>query len=350
MYGPVCRVWQSCASLQEASSLYASLSKEIVSHVGILQIYEVSEPQEYLGSLWVGMLIEAVGSDLQSELEQRQVERRYWREEEIVWVLHCLVDSLSYAERNGKWHQSISLSAIYSSNPNYKLSPYFTSSLQNQAYSSSPFLSPQLKRIAYTGQWSAYDPNKANIYSVGVVLLSMALLYVPEVLNDLANLEGNTRNLVANLTHYPVLGWYVGRMLNGREQDRPSFAELESEFREGSASILPVVHPVHQPAQPHQLTHCDICKHPIVNTAWRATIPNELRFIENFASSCCSLDCLNSFKTVSLERSINSKVRVGVRYVADRVWNAADWGKLANQGINIFYQWLAAKVSANATQ
>lgn len=317
--------------------------------MGVLQIYELGEPQEYQGSQWVGMLVEAAGLDLQSELGLRQAERRYWREEEIVWVFRNLVEALCYAEQTGKWHQGISLSTIYSSGSGYKLTPYFTSSLQNEVYAS-PFLSPQLKKIAYTGQWSAYDPMKASIYSVGVVLLSMALLYVPEELNDLANLEGNTERLLASVKHYPVLWWYVGRLLKTRERDRPSFAELGSEFMEGSVNLPPVVRPEQMPAQSRHLTNCAICSEPIVHTAWTADIPNELRFIENFASSCCSRACLYSFKTLTLEQSFKSKARSGVLNVAARVLNAADWGGLVSHGAKVFYDWLAVKIGAKTSK
>ena len=344
-YGPVRQLWESCSTSSDAYSLYATLSRDRVRHIGVLEIYELAAPVEYMGSMWVGMLVEAAGTDLLSELQRRQAERNSWKEQEILWVLRCLVEVLSHAEQTGKFHQGINLSSIYCSGPRYKLSPLFTSNLQNQVQYSSHFLSPELKRMAYSGQWSAYDPTKADAYSVGVVLLSMALLYVPEGLSDLANLEDNTRHLITSIAHYPVLQWYAERLLAVREQDRPSFIMLEAEFAESSANgqLRACLRP--SPLQQHQVTYCAICNVLITNSSWTTEIPSELRFLEHFASSCCSRACLYRFKELSLEQSFKSKVKNGAINLASKVYNAANWSELANVGAAIFYSWAATKLS-----
>ncbi len=343
-YGPVRQLWESCSTSSDAYSLYATLSRDRVSHVGVLEIYELSAPVEYMGSMWVGMLVEAAGTDLQSELQRRQAERNGWKEEEIIWVLRCLVDALSHAEQTRKFHLGINLSSIYCSGPRYKLGPLFTSNLQNQVQYFSHFLSPELKRMAYSGQWSAYDPTKADAYSVGVVLLAMALLYVPEGLSDLANLEANTRHLLASIAHYPALQWYVERLLAIREQDRPSFITLEAEFAEGSANSQVQASLRPPSAQQHQPTHCAICNAPITNSSWTTEIPAELHFLENFASSCCSRVCLYRFKELSLEQSFKSKVKNGAVNIASKVYNAANWSGLVTVGAKVFYNWVASKL------
>lgn len=344
-YGPVRQLWESCPTSPDAYNLYATLSRDRVRHVGVLEIYELAAPVEYMGNMWVGMLVEAAETDLLSELQRRQTERSSWKEEEILWVLRSLVDALSHAEQTGKFHLGINLSSIYRSGPRYKISPLFTSNLQNQMQGYFHFLSPELKRMAYSGQWSTYDPTKADAYSVGVVLLAMALMYVPEGLNDLANLEENTRHLLTSIAHYPVLQWYAERLLATREQDRPSFIMLEAEFAESSANsqLQTCLRP--PPPQPGQLTHCAICNAPITNSSWTTEIPSELRFLEHFASSCCSRMCLFRFKELSLEQSFKSKVKNGALNLASKVYNAANWLELANVGATIFYAWIANKLS-----
>ena len=319
-YGPVRCLWQACSSPTEAHQLYRMLHSERLSHIGVLKVYEVTAPQEHMGSVWVGLVVEAGGQDLWTELVSRHAQGQYWREEQILHVFRCLVEVLNYAEQAGKWHLGISPWVIYSSGSSYKLSPFFSNNIQNQVQQCFSYLSPELKVMTATGQWTAYDPVKADVYSVGVVLLSMALLSVPDLLDNLGHLEENTEILLRSVERYPTLQWYLGRLLAVKPCTRPSFKELETEFHSSSQPL------------PAAVSSCAVCLRPITDTVWVQSLPNDLQFLEHVASSCCSYACLTRFKELALEDTSSAK---------EFAQKAVDWGVA---GTKQLYAWLKIKL------
>jgi len=94
-----------------------------------MRIYEVYNPQLCEEGWRTGYLAQAVGSNLRSELEQRRATGRNWREDEVMWVLRCVVDVMSQAEELGWAHCRLSLETIFIGEHRVLLSPFFRTSL-----------------------------------------------------------------------------------------------------------------------------------------------------------------------------------------------------------------------------
>jgi serine/threonine protein kinase len=114
------------------------------------------------------------------DIDQRRRERRYYTEQELFSMLRGLTDALTTMQNQLFAHHNIKLENIYPSPIAPKIGDFSCakfvnmngSSIVSPSPSPSPFLSPELRQ-------SSVNVFKADTYSLGVVMLSLALLEIP---------------------------------------------------------------------------------------------------------------------------------------------------------------------------
>ena len=294
----------SCESLREAQQRYSVWTAGQVSHPGVVAVYEVYEPLCDQGRWTAGYLAQAVGSSLAAELAARKAAGRTWSEQEILWVLRCAVDALSHAEQMNWSHCRVSLATIYAGQDRMMLAPFFRTTLSSVYHSCYAYLSPELKTACVAGSLGGVSLAKADMYALGIVLLTLATMSLPEDHQVLPSL--------ATLTGFPILQNFLTRMLSVNPADRPSFQELETEFqalqqgyqRSGGEDIQASL----RPSQTARPLFCAVCSCKV--TPWDCTsLPASLRLFENFKGNCCSLVCLERFKELALETSLRTNLK-----------------------------------------
>ena len=312
-YGPVQLRVVSC-SLEEAQKLHSVWSSTQFLHTGVMRIYEVYNPQLCEEGWRTGYLAQAVGSNLRSELEQRRAAGRNWREDEVMWVLRCVVDVMSQAEELGWAHCRLSLETIFIGEHRVLLSPFFRTSLSTSYHARYIYLSPELKAACLTGSTEHCDLFKADIYALGVVLLALTSMSIPN--------EGSIPQTIDSLSGYPTLHPYLKRLLADNQSARPSFSTLEREFQalqqsyiqSGGEDLQASLHPRKTAPQPV----CAMCSSLV--KPWSSALSAELRPFANFQENCCSLDCLEHFRLIALEDSLRTKGKQVAKVVVKALW------------------------------
>lgn len=315
VYGPVQVRTISC-SREEAEERYSVWNRPQFIHTGVVRIYEWYPPELTQEGWRTGYLAEAVGLNLQNELEERRNMKKGWQEEEILWVLRCVVDVMSQAEEQGWAHCRISLSTIYSSQHRVLLAPFFRTSFYYSGQLRYAYLSPELKIASFTGSVEQCDLIKADIYALGMVLLSMAAMTVPK--------EGAITHTIENLSGFPRLRPYLRRFLVDKPGARPSFMTLESEFRSmeqvfqqsSGQDLQASLHP--RKIAPV----CATCSGKV--QSWQCpALSSALQPYAAFKADCCSMRCFEQLCVVALQDSVRAKGGKIAKVVTDMVWRFA---------------------------
>lgn len=315
IYGAVQVRTVSC-SREEAEERYSVWNSTQFVHTGVVRIYEWYPPELTEEGWRTGYLAEAVGLNLLNELEERRYMKKCWQEAEILWVLRCVVDVMSAAEEQGWAHCRISLSTLYSAQHRVLLAPFFRTNFYYSGQLRYPYLSPELKVASFTGSLHQCDLIKADIYALGIVLLSLAAMVVPK--------EGEITQTIENLKGFPRLRPYLRRFLVDKPDARPSFMSLESEFRAMEQSfhlssgedLQASLHP------PKPTPLCATCSGKV--QSWQCpALSTALQPYAAFKTDCCSLRCFEQLCAVALQESVRAKGSKVVQVVTSMMWRFA---------------------------
>lgn len=256
------------------------------------------------------LLLELLDKDLNREIRERKELNVLWEEADILEILTGLVSALSYAESKGICHRDIKPQNIFLKDRTAKIGDFGSAAqigdekTMNSVSGSPVFFSPEMRLILReqmqleAGQ-RTYDPFKSDIYSLGVTVLYMAMLRVPEELMELSTLRDVTTALISSLQEYPNLQELLPDMLSLDPEARPSFRDIErklSRYDKDYYASLQQSMAIEAVHGAETLRPCCICKSPIFQRSWTRYVPQHLLVYCDYFTDLCSLQCLGRLK------------------------------------------------------
>jgi serine/threonine protein kinase len=189
----------------------------------------------------INIFLDPLGKNLDTELETRILNREPYLETELQALTHDLFTILSEFQTKGIAHSDICPANIYGTNEAYKLCD---SGFCNQKaasglkkaffFNKKPLLAPELLKLLVDGDTETdYNEYKADVFSFGVTLLSLATLTKPETLYDYKKGTINydlmdARMKVAEENYSSTLVDLLRELLNPNPMARLDFIQLAS--------------------------------------------------------------------------------------------------------------------------
>ena len=175
--------------------------------------------------------------DAGKEIVKRKVDKRPFVERELWSIAKGLVDALALMQRQFFAHHNIQLQNIYpfSQSPkigDFSCSGFIDGSLKSMPRdtdltSVSPFLSPELRSAwAFRLHYNDSVTFKSDTYSLGVVLLSLAMLEVPQWLRQVHVPASQVELAVQGLNYSEQFKQMLKSMLIEDVDFRKDFAQL----------------------------------------------------------------------------------------------------------------------------
>ena len=178
------------------------------------------------------------GVSLKEELERREAQVRPWREEEVKGCVGEMLNAFAYLQSQSICHSDIQPSnLIFTSSGQLKiidfglslvLHPPTPHQLTYPVSGTVNFLSP-LQIQAYRAHETTvkHDPYKSDVYSLGLVFLSMCSVKCVEGMNEGERLEERLQEEIAGLNVGNWMKEVLRRMLSVSERHRPDFCTLK---------------------------------------------------------------------------------------------------------------------------
>ena len=219
--------------------------------LNVVEIYGMTSSQLDLTTYALYVLMELASTDWEKEILERKKTKNYYKEYELMTILHCLVKSLSILQKQNISHRDIKPQNVLilkdsNSQKVYKLAdfgeakellkgerPTNKQTLRGTELYMSPILFYALrgrKKMKYV----QHNPFKSDVFSFGLCALLAATLGF-ESLYDV-------RELKSNISVYVVVEKYlrfkysdsvinvISKMLDINENTRYDFVQLEREF------------------------------------------------------------------------------------------------------------------------
>ena len=157
-----------------------------MQHQNVIRLFDCF--WAWSGSYWyIVFVMEWCLLDAGKDIVERKGHNRPFGEAELWSIAKGLVDALATMQSRGFAHRNLKLQNIYPFPDAPKIgdfscsSPIQTNSFKTVGANTSQFLSPELRIAqAYGLAFSDNNTFKADVYSLGVVLLSLAKLEVPQ--------------------------------------------------------------------------------------------------------------------------------------------------------------------------
>ena len=216
--------------------------------LNIIHVYatETKNFDEYNFVFYV--LMEVANCDWEKELQNRQKEKAYYTEEEIVYILQSLVDTFSYLQQIGVCHRDIKPQNILCfGEKGYKISDFGEAKFRKkwrlsqniEGYTSMQtvrgtelYMSPILYKALKTEPTRGVNHNvfKSDVFSLGMCFLFASCLdykclYDMRKVKNMTDVKNLVNKYVNNKYSYNFVD-ILTRMLNIYEKDRPDFIEL----------------------------------------------------------------------------------------------------------------------------
>lgn len=226
------RHFQTVSSLNNYLQSFTSLLR--LSHPGVIKVYDWQLSQNDRGAFVVTELTEPLEESLSKDLITRRETWNWYSNEELWRIMWKLIEVLSFAHSQGVSHRCIHPENCYFRNDQIKLGGFehaawhleiqrSRSTLVGRKTYYSPELRQALSSLEATGKRCEYDPIKADVYALGVLILDLASL--GEVSSERNQL--NVESLMARGSeHYAEIMTWVALMLTRDKDQRPSFADL----------------------------------------------------------------------------------------------------------------------------
>lgn len=210
-----------------------------LAHNNVVRLYDARlEERKQTKELWSVLVLELMDRTLRKEVQERMAVQRPYSEEELLGHLAALTDALCLAKKDQISHRALSLSTVFVRENTLKLGGFASSAQHFDGLLSrstlptpSAYLSPELKSMS----GSQYNPFQADVYSLGMVVLTMAKLEELQGLEDGLD-QGQLTHILQSLTQYPQLTRYLEGMLRTDPQERVAFENL----RENLQQTLPL--------------------------------------------------------------------------------------------------------------
>jgi len=317
---PVAIKEQRFATLSEANPLLKeALALSTLQHPCIIQLFDCyleSEGEEMV----LTIVTELLEGDLKGAMDLRRQESRPWSEGELWAVMKKLISALSFAQRRGISHRDLKPQNIFVTGNTVKIGDFgstvtnmtsFESKYRSSVCGTPFYLSPELKS-AYLAMLEhretdlQYDPIQSDVYSLGLVLLEIALLRPPSELMEMERLAENTEKVVGGIGYEFVKPW-LAAMLAVDAGARPSFVDLEKYVESAESDLaaqaaklsisipsttvqnpLPPVSPCLPPIPTSN--ECPVCSNP--THLQPISTPRYLAQYSAIAEGFCSVRCL----------------------------------------------------------
>jgi serine/threonine protein kinase len=183
-----------------------------MQHPNVIRLYDCF--WAWNGTLWyLVFVMEWCQWDAAQDIAKRKEENRPFTEAELWKVTQGLVDALSLMQSRSFTHHNLKLQNIYPFPDEPKIgdfsrchfvdrSAFKTIEKDVNSTSVSPFLSPELRCVwAYHLAYMDGNSFKADAYSLGVVLLSLAKLEVPECFQQVHVMEDAVKTAIDELSY-----------------------------------------------------------------------------------------------------------------------------------------------------
>ena len=218
--------------------------------LNIIHVYatETKNFDEYNFVFYV--LMEVANCDWEKELLNRQKEKAYYTEEEIVYILQSLVDTFSYLQQIGVCHRDIKPQNILCfGEKGYKISDFGEAKFRKkwrlsqniEGYTSMQtvrgtelYMSPILYKALKTEPSKGVNHNvfKSDVFSLGMCFLFASCLdykclYDMRKVKNMIDVKNLVNKYVNNKYSYNFVD-ILTCMLNLYEKDRPDFIELSN--------------------------------------------------------------------------------------------------------------------------
>lgn len=196
-----------------------------------------------------------MSESLHDDLKRRIVGEAwtFYTEDELWKVYWQLLEVFSYLQECNIAHRDIKPASIMKdAEGNWRLYDFQSakeidsSNPSDQTLPGKPYMSPALRKACIDHKSIIHDQFKSDVYSLGVVLLHLSLLEVPEFLTYLINLQQNIDTALDKLKATRSEQWVavLKRMLTVDENSRPDFrlllssSSFDDEYLQGSLTLL----------------------------------------------------------------------------------------------------------------
>ena len=251
-----------------------------LSHRNIVKLLDIKlEERKRENRLCSVQVLELMDKTLAEEVKERRSSQRTYSEEELLAHLTDLTSALCFAKKSQISHRALSLSTVFVSGHVLKLGGFACSAQHYDGLLSrstlparSLFLSPELRGM----QGRSYNPFQADVFSLGMVILSMARLEEPEELENGFE-EGKMAQILEGLPQYPKLVRHLEGMLKTDPEVRVAFETLLDNLQ----LTLPL------PAQFLEVPAvvCQTCHNPVLSLQWTQQVGHTV------STDFCSVKC-----------------------------------------------------------
>lgn len=215
----------------------------LLQHTNVIRLYDCFFANARSESYLV-FVMEWCQSDAFREIEERKRTSRYYEEMELWRIAGGLIDGLAAMQRSGLAHRNIKLQNVYPFPDAPKIGDFSCAKAIDPAkfrtiHASTPvFLSPELRIAqAYGLAFNDSDSFKADAYSLGVVLLSLAKLEVPQCFQPALIQANEVETLVQELPFFEPFKQLLRAMLADRAAQRLDFLQLDEMHKKLTASL-----------------------------------------------------------------------------------------------------------------
>lgn len=183
--------------------------------------------------LEVGLVMERFERDMGEDIRQRADKGLHYTEQELVHVLIEVSDALMFAKWLGVAHRDIKPSNIFIDNGHYRLGD-FGSACEVGDMDSIPdgtlaYLSPEM-RSRVLGEEADVNAYQSDVYSLGMTLLHLAKLYVPESISrasrDCDKLKLAVKLEMEGIPYSRTICDLIDQMVRTNPKDRAEIEEI----------------------------------------------------------------------------------------------------------------------------
>lgn len=215
----------------------------VLLHSNVIRLYDCffAKARE---EAYLVFVMEWCQADAKKEIEERKRESRYFEEMELWRIAGGLISGLAAMQQEGLAHRNIKLENIYPSPDAPKIGDFSCAKAINPTQfrtiqaRNSLFLSPELRIAQSFGlAFNDNDSFKADAYSLGIVLLSLMKLEVPQCFQP-ELIQGNeVETLIQELPFFEPFKQLLRAMLADRAAQRLDFLQLREMHQRLTASL-----------------------------------------------------------------------------------------------------------------
>lgn len=212
------------------------LKLKALNHPNIMPIIsaEFQENKDYYGHTeqFLVLIMELSITSLENLINQRAKGLTYWSEKELARIVYNLADGFENAQRLGIPHRDVKDRNILVVGNNYVIADFGDSKLSSlgnfkgldSLSASVSFMAPEVFQAFENARSTPdYDLHKADVYSLGLVMLKMAKLN----LNSHREQRDISKEIEA-IYHYPNMSYVIKKMLETKPEKRISFSAIKT--------------------------------------------------------------------------------------------------------------------------